>query len=97
MCIYFHRMARYDYGFEYDYNDFYMKKNAKKSRKIIEDRPNRAFRHHGSTTRGGSNFGQGSLQLGRHANRQGSESNKGSNYNNEQGWNNEALRTDNDS
>ena len=63
----------------------------------MEDRPNRSDLHHGSTTQGGSNFGQGSLQLGRNANHQGSESNKGSNYNNEQGWNNEALRTEDES
>ena len=63
----------------------------------MEDRPNRADQHHGSTTQGGSNFGQGSLQLGRYANRQGSESNKGANYDHEQGWNNEALRTEDES
>ena len=63
----------------------------------MEGRPNRADRHHGSTTQGGSNFGQGSLQLGRYANRQGSVSNKGANYDNEQGWNNEALRTEDES
>jgi hypothetical protein len=58
-----------------------------------EDKPNRADFHHGSTTQGGSNFGQGSLQLGDKANRQGSESNDGASYANEKGWNNEALRT----
>lgn len=70
-----------------------MKKNARRRKEIMEDRPNRSDQHHGSTP----NFGQGSLQLGRNANRQGSESNKGANYNNEQGWNNEALRTEDES
>jgi hypothetical protein len=59
---------------------------------IREDKPNRADFHHGSTVQAGSNFGQGSLQLGDKANRQGSESNDGANYDNEKGWNNEALR-----
>lgn len=59
---------------------------------VQEDRPNRARVHHGSTTQGGSDFGQGSMHLGKNANRQGSESNKGANYNGEKGWNNEALR-----
>lgn len=52
----------------------------------------RAAFHHGSTTQGGSNFGQGSYQLGKDANRQGSEGNSGSDYGNEKRWNNEALR-----
>ena len=71
-----------------------MKKKSSKEKKIQEGKPNRASFHPGSTTQGGSNFGQGSLQLGKYANKQGSESNEGSNYGNEQGWNNEALRTD---
>lgn len=37
----------------------------------------------GSTTQGGSDFGQGSMHLGSHANRQGAEKNEGSNYDNE--------------
>lgn len=68
----------------------HMKK--KKTKKVTEDRPNRAEIHHGSTTQGGSDFGQGSNDLGKHADKQGSESNEGANYSNEQGWNNEALR-----
>jgi len=60
---------------------------------IQEGNPkSKAKYHHGSTIQGGSNSGQGSLQLGKQANRQGSESNKGANYDQEQGWNNEALR-----
>ena len=60
---------------------------------IQEGNPkSKATFHHGSTTQGGSNFGQGSLQLGKQANKQGSESNKGANYDHEQGWDNEALR-----
>lgn len=46
----------------------------------------------GSTTQGGSNFGQGQTSLGNQ--RQGEEKGKGSNYENEQGWNNEALRSE---
>lgn len=41
----------------------------------------------------GSNFGQGSSQLGKQAIKQGEEKNDGSNYANETGWNNESLRT----
>jgi len=60
---------------------------------IQEGNPKRkATYHHGSTTQGGSNFGQGSNQLGKDGNRQGSESGKGANYGNEQGWDNESLR-----
>lgn len=39
----------------------------------------------GSTTGGGSNFGQGSSHLGGESYRQGNETNEGSNYNNEAG------------
>jgi hypothetical protein len=46
----------------------------------------------GSTTQGGSNFGQGANSLGKQAQQQGSRKGKGSDYENEQGWNNEALR-----
>lgn len=42
--------------------------------------------------RGGSDFGQGTNDLGKHSYRQGSEKNDGANYGNERGWNNEALR-----
>jgi hypothetical protein len=70
----------------------YMKKHKQPKSEVREDKPNRADFHHGSTTQGGSNFGQGSMELGDKANRQGSESNDGANYENEKGWNNEALR-----
>lgn len=70
-----------------------MKKHSQtKQKEVTEDKPTRATFHHGSTTQGGSNFGQGSMQLGRNANKQGSESNSGSDYDNEKNWNNEALR-----
>jgi len=70
-----------------------MKKRAfTKPKEVVEDKPTRATHHHGTTTQGGSNFGQGSLQLGKNARQQGSESDDGANYNHEQGWNNEALR-----
>lgn len=69
-----------------------MKKSLTKQKEVREGTPNRAERHHGSTTQGGSNFGQGSSQMGKRANRQGSESGSGSNYGNERGWNNEAMR-----
>jgi hypothetical protein len=60
---------------------------------IQEGNPkSRATYHHGSTVQGGSNFGQGSLQLGKQAYKQGSESGEGADYKNERGWNNEALR-----
>ncbi len=61
-------------------------------KEVTEDKPTRAKFHHGSTTQGGSNFGQGSLQLGKDGNKQGSESSSGSSYGNEKKWNNEALR-----
>jgi hypothetical protein len=48
--------------------------------------------HTGSTTQGGSNFGQGQGSLGNP--QQGAEKGRGSNYENEQGWNNEALRNE---
>jgi len=69
-----------------------MKKSHAKQNEVREGTPNRAEKHHGSTTQGGSDFGQGSMQLGRNANRQGSEGNSGSKYGNEKKWNNEALR-----
>jgi len=69
-----------------------MKNKSPKQNEIQEGTPTRIDSPRGSTTQGGSNFGQGSYQLGRYANAQGSESGRGSNYGNEQGWNNEALR-----
>jgi hypothetical protein len=70
-----------------------MKKHSlTKQKEVTEDKPTRATHHRGSTTQGGSNFGQGSLQLGKDANKQGSESNSGANYGNEKKWNNEPLR-----
>jgi hypothetical protein len=70
-----------------------MKKHSlTKQKEVIEDKPTKAEFHHGSTTQGGSNFGQGSLQLGKESNNQGSESTSGSTYGNEKKWNNEALR-----
>ena len=63
-----------------------------KRNKPKEDRPSRAEFHHGSTTQGGSDYGQGTNDLGKHADKQGSEANSGSNYSNEKGWDNEALR-----
>lgn len=70
-----------------------MKKHSlRKQKEITEDKPTKAEFHHGSTTQGGSNFGQGSSQLGKEGNRQGSESGSGSSYGNEKKWNNEALR-----
>lgn len=58
-----------------------------------EGNPSRATFHTGSTTQAGSNFGQGSHQLGKQSHDQGSESDSGADYENEQGWNNEALRS----
>ncbi len=69
-----------------------MKKN--KQHEVLEDKPNRASTHHGSATQGGSNFGQGSFALGNSSVGQGAESNSGANYDGEEGWNNEALRTE---
>ena len=69
-----------------------MKKKPAKQNKVLEDKPNKATTYYGSTTQGGSNFGQGSLQLGNKSIKQGSESGPGSNYDDEGGWNNEALR-----
>jgi hypothetical protein len=68
-----------------------MKKNNR-IKDVKEGKPTKADFHHGSTTQGGSDFGQGSMQLGRDASKQGSESNGGANYDGEQGWSNEALR-----
>jgi hypothetical protein len=62
----------------------------KKDIEIKEGKSTKADFHHGSTTQGGSDFGQGSMQLGKDQ-KQGSESNSGSN-DGEQGWDNEALR-----
>lgn len=45
----------------------------------------RASYHTGSTTQGGSNFGQGSHQLGGESYHQGDVANRGSNYDNEAG------------
>jgi hypothetical protein len=42
--------------------------------------------HTGSTTQGGSNFGQGSMHLGSQSYRQGSQKNEGSNYEDERGF-----------
>ena len=44
---------------------------------------NKLVSHHGSTTQGGSDFGQGSSYLGSESYKQGSEGNSGSNYENE--------------
>ncbi|NCI50639.1 hypothetical protein GWC95_11940 [Sediminibacterium roseum] len=70
-----------------------MKDNKKNQEEIKENKPTRASFHPGSTTQGGSNFGQGSAGLGKQSIKQGTEAGSGSNYENEQGWNNEALRT----
>ena len=70
------------------------KNEDKNENEVTEGKPTRATFHHGSTTQGGSDFGQGSGQLGKDGGKQGSESNDGANYNGEQGWDNEALRTD---
>jgi hypothetical protein len=56
-------------------------KDAKKHKGSDQGRPKY---HTGSTTQGGSNHGQGSMQLGADANKQGSEKNRGANYDNEQ-------------
>lgn len=70
-----------------------MKKHSlTKPKDVQEGKPNRATFHHGSTTQGGSNYGQGSDDLPKQSNKQGSESNDGSNYANEKGWNAEMLR-----
>lgn len=70
-----------------------MKNNTHKQNNIQEGNPgSKATYHHGTTTQAGSNFGQGSLDLGKHSYRQGSEKNEGANYGNERGWDNEALR-----
>ena len=59
---------------------------------VKEGKVSRSTENHGSTTQGGSDFGQGSHQLGSAAQQQGGASGKGSNYADETGWNNEALR-----
>jgi len=61
---------------------------------VREGQPSRSTENHGSTTQGGSNFGQGSHQLGKAAEEQGSKTGEGSNYEDEGGWNNEALRNE---
>ena len=68
-----------------------MKKKDKK-KPVREGNPSKADIHPGSTTQGGSNFGQGSSQLGKKALHQGEKKSDGSSYDNEAGWNNEALR-----
>lgn len=62
----------------------FMKRSTKDLKDVVEDKPTRAEYHHGSTTQGGSNYGQGSSDVGKDKNLQGSESNGGSNYDNEQ-------------
>jgi len=47
----------------------------------------------GSTTQGGSNFGQGQSSLGTDK-KQGSQGNAGASYEDEQGFNSEALRSE---
>ncbi len=59
-----------------------------------DNKPTRAEVHTGSTTQGGSNFGQGSAGLGKHSMKQGADAGRGSSYENEEGWNNEALRSE---
>ena len=74
-----------------------MKKHSlTKQKEVLEDKPSRASYGHGSTVQGGSNYGQGSSDLPNRANKQGSESGPGSNYANEKGWKNEALRRKDD-
>lgn len=75
-----------------------MKKHSlTKPKEVKEGTNNRASFEHGSTTQGGSNFGQGSSDLPKQSIKQGSESNDGSNYDNEgKGWNNEMLRRKDD-
>ena len=64
-----------------------------KEKPVQEGTHSRAEIHPGSTTQGGSNFGQGSSQLGKKSIHQGEVKNDGANYDNEAGWNNEALRS----
>lgn len=71
-----------------------MKNEKEQQNKIKEDKPTRAEFHENSTVQGGSDFGQGSAGLGKESNKQGRTENEGSSYENEQGWNNEALRFD---
>ncbi len=66
----------------------------KKETIIHEDKAHCCFIRPKSAVQGGSNFGQGSSQLGKKSYTQGRTANTGSNYDNEQGWNNEALRLD---
>jgi len=61
---------------------------------VKEGQSSRSTENHGSTTQSGSNFGQGSHQLGKAAQKQGSQAGSGANYADESGWNNEALRTE---
>jgi hypothetical protein len=63
-----------------------------KENPVQEGKPSKSNIHPGSTTQGGSNFGQGSSQLGKKAIHQGEEKSDGSSYDNEAGWDNEALR-----
>ena len=73
-------------------NDKEVDDNQEKA--VREGTPNRASEHPGSTIQGGSDFGQGSSQLGKKAIHQGEKKNDGSDYKNESEWNNEALRTE---
>ena len=60
------------------------KKSGMKDDKISSQR--KPVVNTGSTTQGGSNFGQGSMELGSKSNKQGARKNKGSNYDNEEGF-----------
>jgi hypothetical protein len=55
----------------------------KKNKRYEDQTQGKKIIHHGSATQGGSNFGQGSSHLGSDANKQGSVSGRGSNYDNE--------------
>lgn len=52
---------------------------------VDHDKEKRTYTHH-ATTKGGSNYGQGSSQLGGESYHQGSAKTDGSNYGNEQGF-----------
>jgi hypothetical protein len=67
-----------------------MKKSQRK-KDIKEAKPTRASLHHGSTTQGGPDFGQGSSQLGKASFKQGSEPRKKM-EGNESGLNDEGLK-----
>ncbi|MES2704883.1 MAG: hypothetical protein V4649_19765 [Bacteroidota bacterium] len=72
------------------------KTNPRKKNKAFDNEPDiRPSFYPGSTTQGGSNFGQGSSNLGNKSAKQGDSASSGANYDNER-WEADDVNTGND-